>query len=110
MGYDYCIVKILEVKYLNDDDDEEIIDIEIDKQNCYYYDENEDSNDSDDSDDSSKRYEKYLKVNYIPRILFSDNKWKNEKIRQKYENVILNEINNGMILNVIKKEIRYPRR
>lgn len=115
MGYDYCIVKILEVTYINDDDDEIKTDIEVNKQNCYFYDENEDT-DSDSTSDTSygsktgKLYEKYLKVNYIPKVLFSNNKWKNEKLREKYENNILNEINNGMILHIVKKEIRYPRR
>ena len=113
MGCDYYIIKILEVKYLNDDDDEVQQDIERDRERCYFSEvDSKDSDDTDDEDYNDKfniKYSKYLEVNYKPRVLFSNSKWKNEKIQEKYEDFVLNEINNGMILNVIKKEVRHLR-
>lgn len=113
MGCDYYIVKILEVKYLIDNKNGVMHNIELDREKCYF---NEiDSKDSDDTDDEdyhdkfNRKYSKYLEVHYKPRVLFINNNWKNEKTKEKYEDFVLNEIKNGMIISVIKKEIRYLR-
>lgn len=101
----YCIIKILYVRYVNDDDDELEENIEINRERHYF---DEIDTDRDTEDEESKiNYIKYLKVNYKPRVLFSNQKWKNKKTKEKYEDCVLEEINNGIILSVIKKEIRY---
>lgn len=119
MGCDYYIVKVLEVEYLNDDDQTEIIQIEINKKRRYFQiDESEFDSDSDIESEMEickpklhEKYSKYLQVTYTPKILFNNKKWKSENIQEKYEDLILNEINikDILILNVIKKEIRYLR-
>lgn len=115
MGCDYYIIKQLEVKHINDDDEEEVSYIELERERCYFYDE-PDSQDSDDSTDSesynsrfNRKYSKYLEVNYQPRILFQNGKWKNEKVQDKYEDVIRGEIGCDMIVSIIKQEVRYLR-
>jgi hypothetical protein len=113
MGCDYYIVKLLTVKYLDDGDDEHSVNIELDRQRGYFYD--DDLKDSDDTDDETsseyfdKLYEKYLKVTYEPRVLFSNHKWKNINVEEKYDEMIRDEINNGLLVSVIKKEERYLR-
>ena len=110
MGCDYYIVKLLDVKYIDDHDDEQSLIIELERQRCYFY-EYDDDFDSDDTDNSitfKKRYGKYLTVTYEPKILFQNNKWRNERLEDKYSNQIQNEISNGLI-SVIKKEERYLR-
>lgn len=115
MGCDYYIIKQLEVRHINDDDEEEVSYIELERDRCYFYDE-PDSQDSDDSTDSEsyntqfhRKYDKYLEVTYQPRILFQNNKWKSEKVQDKYEDIIRNEINNDMLVKIIKQEVRYFR-
>jgi len=116
MGCDYYIVKQLEVKHINDDDEENITIIELDRERGYFFDDN-DSRDSDDSSDSgedydtrfNRKYGKYLQVTYQPRVLFQNGKWKSERVQEKYEDSIIKEIGNDMILNIIKKESRYLR-
>lgn len=107
MGCDYYIVKILEVNYLNDNENEVI---ELDTQRCYFNEVDFDSIDSDDTDYEDEYYKKYLEVHYKPRVLFENNKWKNEKIKAKYEDFVLSKkISKDIFLSVIKKEIRYLR-
>ena len=113
MGCDYYIVKYLQVEYVNDDDDTATIDIELNKEKAYFSYDN--MTDSDSSDDESyntrfeRKYGKYLEVTYVPKILFNNNKWKNETIQEKYEDIILNEIKEGLLLKVTKKEVRFLR-
>jgi hypothetical protein len=117
MGCDYYIVKYLQVEYVNDDDDTTTIDIELNKEKGYFsYDNMTDSDsDSDSTDDESyntkfeRKFGKYLKVTYVPKTLFSNNKWKSESIQEKYQDIILNEIKEGLLLKVIKKEVRFLR-
>lgn len=112
MGCDYYIVKLLDVKYIDDHDDEQSLIIELERQRCYFYEYDDDfDSDNDDTDNSitfKKRYGKYLTVTYEPKILFQNNKWRNERLEDKYSNQIHNEISNGLI-SVIKKEERYLR-
>jgi len=110
MGCDYYIVKLLAVKYLDDHDDEHDTTIELDRQRCYFYEYDDDfDSDSDSTNNTDKRYGKYLNVTYQPKVLFSNHKWKNERIQDKYSNEIQNEIGNGLLISVIKKEERYLR-
>ena len=112
MGCDYYIVKVLDVKYLNDGDDEHSVIIELERERGYFYG-NDDLKDSDDDETSSdkfnKRIEKYLEVIYQPRVLFNNDKWKTKQIEEKYEECIRDEINNGLLISVIKMELRHLR-
>ena len=110
MGCDYYIVKLLAVKYLDDHDDEQSLTIELDRQRCYFYEYDDDfDSDSDSTNNTDKRYGKYLTVTYKPKVLFENNKWRNERLEDKYFNKIHNEISNGLLISVIKKEERYLR-
>lgn len=111
MGCDYYIVKQLEIKYIDDHDDEHETTIELDRQRGYFYDDDFDS-DSDDTNNTetfNKRYGKYLTVTYEPKFLFNNNKWKNDRIKDTYYNLIQGEIGNGLLTSVIKTEVRYLR-
>jgi hypothetical protein len=115
MGCDYYIITQLEVKHIDDDDTEHVSLIELDRERCYFPD-LEDSQDSDDSTSSesydtrfNRKYGNYLKVNYEPRVLFQNGKWKSERIQEKYENLITKEIGNDLVLNIVKQEVRYLR-
>jgi hypothetical protein len=113
MGCDYYIVKYLEVEYVNDDDDNETIHIEVSRERMHFRTDILSDTDSIDSESYNtkyqKKYSKYLEVTYVPRILFNNNKWKSENIQEKYEDKILNEIKEGLLLKVIKKERRFLR-
>jgi hypothetical protein len=114
MGCDYYIVKQLHVEYIDDDDLERNVDIELDRERGYFYNDM-DSLDSDDTDDESfsskftRKYSKYLEVTYQPRILFQNGKWKNDSIQEKYTDNVTQEIANGMLFKITKKEVRYLR-
>lgn len=107
MGVDYYIVKQLHVEYLDDDDMERNINIELDRECAYFYNDM-DSVDSDDTDVESFS-SKCLEITYKPRILFQNGKWKSDNIQEKYSNNITQEIGDGMLLKIIKKEVRYLR-
>lgn len=116
MGCDYYIVKQLEVIHINDDDDEITTTIELDRDRGYFFDDinSRDSDDSSDSDEDydtrfQRKYGKYLEVTYQPRVLFQNGKWKSERVQEKYEDTITNEIGNDMIISIIKQEVRYLR-
>lgn len=102
----YNILKILEIKYINDDDEIEIINIEIDNKICYF-----DYESESDSENENYNYRKYvedcLKIKYKPKILFENKKWKSKRYQEMYEGLILNEIKDGIFSSIVKKEIRY---
>jgi len=108
MGCDYYVIKQLGVKHVDDHDNEHITTIELQRDRCYFSE--IESVDSDDTDYfNSNRYDKYLTVTHQPRILFQNNKWKNEYIQDKYQDLVTNEIGNDMIVSIIKQEVRYLR-
>ena len=112
MGCDYYIVKQLHVEYVDDDDLERSIDIELDRERGYYFYNDIESFDSDDTVDESfwskfdRKFNKYLEVTYQPRILFQNGKWKSDSIQEKYMDNVTQEIGNGMLLKITKKEVR----
>lgn len=109
MGCDYFIIKQLNIEYLKDNDNTVYNDIiELEKQNCYFNNQIEDLNyDSDDSTNSEcNDNSNYLKVTHIPRILFKNSNWKNNILKEKYENFIFDELNNCNIIKIIKMETR----
>lgn len=100
MGCDFFIIKQLEIKYIDDNDDEHSIIIELHKIPSYF----------DDESDDDINVNKYLQVNYKPCVLFQNDKWKNNFIQEKYYNLITNQIGNDiLLLSVIKTEIRHLR-
>jgi hypothetical protein len=119
MGCDYYIIKYLEVEYINDNNDIDIIEIELKREKMYFPIDIVSDSDSTDTTDSIKslnsneklkrKYDKYLKVTYISKILFDNNKWKSDNIKEKYHDKILNNIKSGILLKVVKKETRYLR-
>lgn len=112
MECDYYIIKQLQVEYIDDDDLQQNVNIELDRKNAYFYNDM-DSVDSDDTDDESftnkfnRKYHKYLKITYLPRVLFQNGKWENTSIQGKYLNNIIQEIGDEMLLKITKTEIRY---
>lgn len=114
MGCDYYIVKQLHVEYVDDDDLERNVDIELDRERAYFHNDM-DSIDSDDTDEDTfvskfdRKYSKYLEVTYKPRILFQKGKWKNDSTQEKYMDNITQAIGKEMLLKIIKQEVRYLR-
>jgi hypothetical protein len=111
MGCDYYIIKRLKIEHSDGVDI-----IELDRQRCYFSEyENNSNYDSDDSNyDSESMYEHYLKVTYVPRVLYEHDNWKNETIKKKYIDMVyekLKKYNNafGNIHEIIKEEVRYFR-
>jgi hypothetical protein len=113
MGCDYYIIKRLKIEHSSGVDF-----IELDRERCYFP-ENDINNDilnydSDDTDADislSKYYERYLKVTFVPRIIYTDYEWKNEKVEQKYIDMVyekLKHYNNAFsnIYQITKEEVR----
>lgn len=116
MGCDYYIVKQLEINHVNCNNENTTTTIELDREKCYFLYYISDDSDSDVSfdllkynDKYEKKYAKYINVTYVPRILFENGKWKNIRIKAKYETSIKDKIGNDTIINIVKKEIRYLR-
>lgn len=113
MGCDYYIIKRLKIEHSSGVDF-----VELNKERCYFPEHNaSDSCDSDDSDDSLDfdiKYKRYLEVTFVPRILYQDWEWKNEKIKKKYIDMVyekLKHYNNAYsnIYQITKEEIRHFR-
>lgn len=84
---------------------------QINKNNKNNNDDNYDSDDSDTIDTIKSKYKDYLKVKYIPRIIYEDNEWRSEKVKDRYINIVykkLEKYNNASdnIYIITKKEIR----
>ena len=104
MGCDYYIIRHLDIKYISNDNIKTKY-IELSRYGKYF---------PDYDNDEEKLCEKYLNVNYKPKLLFNDknnewkNGWKNEQVRIKYEDIIKKEINEKILL-IIEQEIRHLR-
>lgn len=103
MGCDYYIDKELDITFLNSNGELDYKCITLYTEKGYFY----SSNSSDDSDDEQSDFRKnfyhYLDVKYKPRVLFENNKWKSDQVKEKYEHKLIG-INN--LLKVVKKEVR----
>jgi len=122
MGCDFYIIKYLQITFLDDDDAERTLYLELYRERGYfnnsdYYNSDSDSDDSENSDILIKKnpflkelyikeFEKYLKSSYKPKIIFENLKWFNKIYQKKYEKLIYDHIENGLLLNVVKKEHR----
>jgi hypothetical protein len=111
MGCDYYIIKRLKIEHSSGVDF-----IELDRQRCYFPEnDNDDNYDSDDTNYSiNKYYQRYLEVTFVPRILYQDWEWKNEKVKKKYIDMVyekLKHYNNAFsnIYQITKEEIRHFR-
>ena len=117
MGCDYYIIKRLKIEHSSGVDF-----VELNKERCYFpehynasdRDDRHDSDDSDDSLDFDIKYQRYLEVTFVPRILYQDWEWKNEKIKKKYIDMVyekLKHYNNAYdnIYQITKEEIRHFR-
>jgi len=112
MGCDYYIIKRLKIEHSSGVDF-----VELNKERCYFsgnIDDNYDSDDSNDTNYSLHKYQHYLEVTFVPRILYQDWEWKNEKVREKYIDMVyekLKHYNNayGNIYQITKEEIRHFR-
>jgi len=133
MGCDYYIIKRLKIEHSSGVDF-----VELNKKRCYFPEhnndndynddkddnnDNNDNNDNDDSDDSDDsddtldfdiKYQRYLEVTFVPRILYQDWEWKNEKVKKKYIDMVyekLKHYNNAYdnIYQITKEELRHFR-
>lgn len=112
---DYYIIKQLRIEHSDGTDT-----IELDRERCYFsennrytnYDTNYDSDDTNYTTKEEKTYQHYLNVTFKPRLLCENCYWKSDKIRDKYIDLIyekLKHFNNAFsnINLVIKEEVRY---
>lgn len=109
MGCDYYIVKQLKIDFEDGDNYETI---ELNREREYFPDNVYNDIDSDDSDYEerlNKQYDEYLKVYYKPIVIYCNGAWKNEKIKNKYEKLVLEFCKNKKINTIIKEEQRYLR-
>lgn len=109
MGCDYYIIKRLKIEHSDGVDV-----IELDRQRCYFDYSNYDYDSDDSFDTSMDKYKHYLTVTFVPRVLYEQLRWKNEKIKKKYIDMVYEELkkyNNAFsnIHNIIKEEVRYFR-
>jgi hypothetical protein len=111
MGCDYYILKVLKIKYKDSTDSY----VELDRQRMYYsYDPICDSDDSEYESNYERYTDSLLKVTFVPVRIFSDDAFKNEKIEEKYRQVIHRHLIDRKrtyddILDIYKAEIRQVR-
>ena len=114
MGCDYYIIKRLKIEHSDGIDT-----IELDREQCYFNESIYDNSDID-SDDTyynekiNEKIKKYLQVTYKPRVLLEDGEWKNERLRDKYIDIVYDKLKNynnafSNINLIVKEEIRYLR-
>ena len=111
MGCDYYILKVLKISYKNATESY----IELDRQRMYYsYDPVCDSDDSDYESNYERYTDSLLKVTFVPICIYSDDSFKNERIEEKYRQVIHAHLIDRKctyddILDIYKAEIRHTR-
>jgi len=97
----YYIEKYLCVKYLNDDDQSENINITVSKSQNYF-------SDTESDIENSNRNKDYLKTKNSSKVLFENGKWVKEKYKNRFEDLILNELSaETLIIKIKEKERRY---
>lgn len=125
MGCDFYIIKQLRIEHSQGTST-----IELDRERAYFPEIEVDSDDSDFEEIMNKQYESFLEVTYKPRMLYgvfepSENyirtvldtepRWKNEDIKEKYQeqvNNLLNKLNLNIpiiVYQIFKEEVRYLR-
>ena len=102
MGCDYYVIKILEIEY-EENGIKRTEEIEVDIDRRYFLDYYDEDSDAESDINYEEKYQHYLTVNYVPLILFENGKWKSDRIKEKYEMMIINVTN---LIKVTKKEKR----
>lgn len=107
MVCDYYIINQVKIEFKDDSED---YNLECNIKKAYFDDDNFDIN-SDGSDYEERIDEliqnKYLKVNYKPKIIFDNGDWINAYCKYKYENYLINlkfDISN--IMKMTKQQVR----
>lgn len=108
MGCDYYIVKALYIYYRDT-----YLDVELSREKGYFYC-NYDSDDEDYDKKVNAHIKECLKAEMKPIILYNDNNFIQESYKQKYKNMILDEIKKyniewSEITQIKKIEYRYER-
>lgn len=133
MGADYYIIKQLRIEHSQGTST-----IELDRERAYFSENAFDEVDSDDSnfqDKMNKQYERFLEVSYEPRMLYgvfnlesslgcenpirtvldTEPRWKNEQVKERYQEQVNDELNKLnlnipiIVYQIIKEEVRYLR-
>lgn len=126
MGCDFYIIKQLRIEHSQGTST-----IELYRERAYFQEIYEvDSDDSDFQDKIDKQYQCFLEVTYKPRMLYgvmspentyiktvldTEPRWKNQQVKEKYQDQVNNELNELdlnipiIIYQIIKEEIRYLR-
>ena len=109
MGCDYYIAKMLEVFFIEEVSGkvaEKVEYIELYKEPGYFGYIHYDS----DSDSYNENERRCLRVTYKPLILCEAGLWKNDKIKRKYDSIIVsNGVDVDKIIKVVKFESRFLR-
>ncbi len=110
MGHDYIIKNILEVVFTTGK-----MNITLEEIGCYFketdtFEANSDCSDYDSDDFYNKKYlssESYIKLEIYNEAIG----WRNEKIKTKYSDLLLeNDVDLKNVISIVKKQIRYLRR
>jgi hypothetical protein len=130
MGCDYFIIKQLRIEHSQGSST-----IELDRERAYFPENAFNDADSDDSDFQermNKQYESFLQVTYNPRMLYgvgvtppddvyiktvldTEPRWKNEQVKERYQERVNDELNKLnlnipiIVYQIIKEEVRYLR-
>jgi hypothetical protein len=113
MGCDYYITKELHIYYGNGKYD--FISITLEEEKGYFYYPNHIDEDEDGYDEMINNYKKQeLTPNMKPIIIYENGYFVKKLFKEKYEQLIENEINRNCklktdIINIIKIEDRYER-
>lgn len=100
MGCDYYIIKYLEITLRNSD----IRLIEVERERGYIFNVPSDA----EEDEYEKIKEEHLKVEYKPKVLYLEGKWKSVGIKNKYEKYLEN-LNLDEIVSIFKIESKENR-
>lgn len=103
MGFDFYIIKNLNIRYLTEDNLEVSTIIEYSRERMYFRETFSTSKKDSDDESSSESDHEDLKVTYIPRKLYQNGKWESDKIQKKYEDFVQYKINQKVRLIEVEK-------
>lgn len=111
MGCDYYISKYLYIKYK---DDKGTSFIQLERNGSYFYEPNIDCDDENYEKIMEDSIKEQLESKMEPIIIYENNKFSTINLKNKYEEIIKNEIKNKEknledILKITKNEMRYER-
>jgi hypothetical protein len=92
MGCDYYIIKVLHIYYRVNENEDNYLEVEINRERCYYDDYQFDE-DSDDYDDNLNKYiEDLLLPKAVPIVIYNNNKFNKSSCECKYKTLVENEV------------------